>query len=151
METSSCVSGCLGADSRTRSTTTVSPASTCAAFDRLESRRALPQTLERLVDGVLLDDRRRPAQLQRRVVAGIERRHRFEVRRELQRLAFLDQHVADVRRVNRLHAPLPQRIVHRARDQIVHDVVQDLIAEALPDDLRRHLSGPEAGIRAALL
>ena len=34
--------------------------------------------------------------------------------------------VADVRRVDRLDAPLAQRIVDRARNQIVRDVVQDL-------------------------
>ncbi len=37
-----------------------------------------------------------------------------------------DAHVADVRRVDRFDAALPQRIVDGARNQIVRDVVQDL-------------------------
>ena len=40
---------------------------------------------------------------------------------------------------------LAQRIVDRARNQIVRDVVEDLILEALLDDARRRLAGPEAG------
>ena len=81
----------------------------------------------------------------RRVVAGIDRRHRVERRRELQRLAFFDDDVADVGRVDRLDAALAQRLVDGARDQTVRDVVQDLVAEPLPDDLGRHLARPEAG------
>ena len=53
--------------------------------------------------------------------------------------------VAHVRRVDGLHAPLAQRIVDGARDQIVRDVVKDLLLEALLDDARRRLAGPEAG------
>src|SRR4029079_12910620 len=113
-------------------------------LDRLLRGGALAQPLERLLDGVVLEGDRRLAQLQRAVVARIERRHGLEIRRELQRLAFLDEHVADVRSVYRLDAPLAQRVVHGARDQVVRDVMEDLIAEALADDLRRHLAGTKA-------
>src|SRR3712207_8222704 len=48
-----------------------------------------------------------------------------------------------------LHDALPislaQRFVHRPRNQAVRDIVQDLIAEPLAHDLRRHLAGPEPG------
>ena len=57
-------------------------------------------------------------------------------------------HVADVRRVDRLDAALAQRVVDGARDQVVRDVVEDLILEALLDDARRHLAGRNPGMRA---
>jgi hypothetical protein len=79
------------------------------------------------------------------VVARIDGRHGLEGRRELQRLAFLDDDVADVGGIDRLDTFLAQGLVDRPGDQAVGDVVQDLVAEALPDDLRRHLAGPEAG------
>ena len=40
---------------------------------------------------------------------------------------------------------LAQRVVDRARDEVVRDVVKDLILEALLDDARRRLAGTEAG------
>ena len=85
------------------------------------------------------------------VVARIDGRHRLERRRELERLAFLDDDVADVGRVDRLDAAFAQRLVDRAGDEAVCHVVQNLIAEPLAHDLRRHLAGPEPGILAARL
>ena len=45
-------------------------------------------------------------------------------------------------------AALAQRLVHGARDQVVRDVVQDLLLEALLDDLGRRLAGRKPGMRA---
>ena len=73
--------------------------------------------------------------------AGVERRHRLDRRRERQRLAFFERDVPDIGGVDRLDAALLERLVHGARDEIVHHVVQDLIAVALPNQLGRHLSG----------
>ena len=115
-----------------------------AALDRLVARGALAQPPERLVDRGVVDVHRLAAQRDARVVAGIDRRHGVEGRRELQRLALFHDDVADVGRVDRLDPALAQRIVHGARDQAVRDVVEDLVAEALPDDLGGHLAGPEA-------
>ena len=58
---------------------------------------------------------------------------------------FPDDDVADVRGVDRLDAALAERFVDRARNQAVRHVVQDLIAEALLDDLGGNLPRPEAG------
>jgi hypothetical protein len=82
---------------------------------------------------------------QARIVARLDRRHGFERRGERERLALLDDHVADVRRVDGLHATLAQRFVDRAGDEPVRDIVQDLIAEPLPDDLGGHLARPKPG------
>ena len=68
-----------------------------AAFHRLEPGRAVAQALERLVDGVLVDDDRRAAALDRREVARVEGRHHVEGGRERERLAFVDVEVLDVR------------------------------------------------------
>ena len=81
----------------------------------------------------------------RREVARIERRHGLDGRRERERLALLERDVLDVRRVDRLDAALLQRLVDGARNQVVHHVVEDLVAEPLLDDRRRHLAGTEAG------
>src|SRR5262249_55539053 len=62
-----------------------------------------------------------------------------------ERLPLFDVHVAYVRRVDRLEPPFAQRIVDGARDEVVRDVVQDLVLEALLDDARRRLAGTEAG------
>ena len=75
---------------------------------------------------------------------GSNARDRVERRGEGQRLACLDRDVADVRRVDRLDAALAQRVADRARNQIVRDVVQDLILEALLDDAGRRLARAEA-------
>ena len=77
-------------------------------------------------------------------VPQLEGRDGVERRRELQRLPLFDDHVADVGRLDRLETALPQRVVDRARHQLVHDVVEDLVLEALLDDPRRHLARPEA-------
>src|SRR5262249_366900 len=75
----------------------------------------------------------------------LERGHRVEGRREGERLALFDVHVADIGRVDRLDAALAQRIVDRARNQIVDDVVENLILVALLDDARRRLARAEPG------
>ena len=109
------------------------------------ARAAAPAPRSTASSSTRLDGR---AQRERRVVARLEGRHRVERRREGQRLAFLDRDVADVGRVDRLDAALAQRLVDRARDEIVRDVVEDLILEALLDDAGRRLARPEAGDRA---
>ena len=86
----------------------------------------------------------RSAERDRRQIAGIERRQRIERRGEGERLPFLDVHVAHVGRVDRLEPLLAQRIVHRARDEVVRHVVEDLVLEALLDDARRRLARAEA-------
>ena len=57
---------------RSRSTTTVCPATTAPAFDRLEARGALAQPLERLFDGLVLHGRRRALGLDGGEVARVE-------------------------------------------------------------------------------
>ena len=116
-----------------------------ASFDRLEPRRAIAQPLQRRLHRFVVDRIRRAPERDRREIAGIEWRDRVERRREGQRLAFFDCHVADVGRVDRLEAALAQRLVDGARNQVVRDVVQDLVLEALLDDAGRCLSRPEAG------
>src|SRR5205823_3940489 len=68
-----------------------------------------------------------------------------ERRGEGERLAVLDVHVADIGRVDRLESFLAQRVVDGARDQVVRDVVQNLILEALLDDARRRLARTKSG------
>jgi hypothetical protein len=50
-----------------------------------------------------------------------------------------------VRCVDGLHSALPKRIVDRARDEIVRDIVEDLVFVPLLHDTRRDLARPEAG------
>ena len=119
-----------------------------ASFDRFETGGAFAQPLQRLVDRLVVDPCRRPVQRDRRVVARLERRHRSNDAVNVSGLALLDLHVADVGRVDRLDAPLAQRFVDRARNEVVGDVVQDLLLEALLDDTGRRLAGPEPGMRA---
>ena len=116
-----------------------------APLDRLVARRAFAQAGERFVHRRVLDLRGFLIERDGGVVARLDRRHGFEGRGELQRLAFFDHHVADVRRVDRFDAALAQRFVDRARNQPVRHVVENLVAEALAHDLRRHLAGPEPG------
>ena len=52
--------------------------------------------------------------------------------------------VLHVGRVDRLEAALAQRLVDRAGNQIVRDVVENLLAETLLDERRRDLALPEA-------
>ena len=87
----------------------------------------------------------RAAERDRREIARVERRDGVERRGERERPAFFDVHVAHVGRVHRFDAAFAQRIVHRARDQVVRDVVEDLVLEALLDDARRRLAGTESG------
>ena len=116
-----------------------------ASFDRLVACGPVAQPLHGKIDRSLFYCRRGPPQRQRRVLARIERRQGVEGRGEGQRLPLFDGHVADVRRVDRLDAPLAQRFVHSGRNQIVRHVVKDLILVALFDHLGRRLAGPETG------
>ena len=113
------------------------------SFDRLVARRAVAQLRQRLLHGALLDVHRGPAQRMYRSRPGRWRRSRS--RGERQRLPSSTDDVADVGRVHRLDAALAQRLVDRARDQIVRDVVKDLLAEALLDDVGRRLARAEPG------
>ena len=115
-----------------------------AAFHGLELRCPLAEALQRLIDGLLFESRRSLSQLDRGQVARIESGHGLDGGRKPQRLALVQRDVLDVRGIDRLNAPLLQRVVDGARNQAVHDVVENLIAEALFDDRRRHLAGPEA-------
>ncbi len=115
-----------------------------APFDRLVAGGAILQARERLIDGRVIDVGDLAAQGETRVVTRVDGRHRFEARGELERLAFLDHDVADIGSVDRLDAAFAQRLVDGTGDEAVCHVVQNLIAEALPDHLRWHLAGPEA-------
>ena len=53
--------------------------------------------------------------------------------------------VLHVGRVDRLEPALAQRLVDRARNQVVRDVVENLLAEPLLDEGRRHLALAESG------
>ena len=144
MLTSLWTSGAPPASRRSRSSVTRVAVIDAAAFDRLVPRAAIAQPLQRHLDRFVVDRVRGALERDRRQIARIELRHGVERRDEGQRLPFLDRHVAHVGRVDRLEPLLAQRIVDRARNQIVRDVVKDLILEALLDDARRGLAGPEA-------
>ncbi len=116
-----------------------------SVLDRFEARGTFTQALQRLLDSCLFHLTRRTAQRHGSVVAWLERGNRIEGRGEREGLALLDRDVANVRGVNRFHAPFPQRVVDGPRDEAVRDIVQDLILEALLDDARRRLAGTEAG------
>ena len=79
------------------------------------------------------------------VVARIDRRHRLERGRELQRLPVADVRVVDVGRGHRLDPPLAERRAHRLGHQLVRDLVVDLVAEPLLHHRGRHLARPEPG------
>ena len=122
-----------------------------APLDRFVAGGTFLQSRERLVDRCVINRDLLAAEREARIVARIDGRHRFEARRELQRLAFLDDDVANVGRVDGLDAAFAQGLVHRTRDETVCDVVENLIAEPLAHHLRRHLAGTEPGILAARL
>ncbi len=115
------------------------------SLHRLEARGAHPQPLHRLFDSLVFDTGRPAADGHGPVIAGLEGRHRVERRRERERLTLEDRHLANVRRIHRLDPTLPQGVIHRARNEIVRDVVQDLILEPLLDHPRRRLPRAEAG------
>jgi hypothetical protein len=77
-------------------------------------------------------------------VAGVERWHRVERRGERERLTFFNRDVTDIRCVDRLHPLLTQRVVDRAWDEVVGDVMEDLVLEALLDHTRGRLAGAES-------
>ncbi len=112
-----------------------------AASQQMHSAVPLQGELDRFVG----DRVGRASDGNRGEVAWVEGRHRVERGDEGQRLTFLDGDVPHVRRVDRLHALLPQRILDGARNQIVRDVVQDLILVALLDDAGGRFARPEAG------
>ena len=114
-------------------------------LDRLELAGALAQPLQRLVHGGVGDVGDRPRHRQGGQIARIERRHRFDGRRERERLPFVDGHVGDVGRVHRFDAALGERFFDRLGNQPVHHVVVDLVAEALLDHRGRGLAGTETG------
>ena len=87
---------------------------------------------------------RRSPQRDRGIVTWLERRHRVERRGEGQWLSGFDRDVADVRRVDRFNAALPEDIADDSRNQILGDIVEDLVLEALLDDARRRLAWTEA-------
>ena len=115
-----------------------------AALDRFVPRVAFAEALERLVDGLVFDGRRRLGRLDGAEVAGIETRDHVEGGLEGERLAFFEHQVLDVGRGNRLDAFFHQRVADRFRDQVLGDVLHDLRLEALADHVRRHLAGTEA-------
>ena len=119
-----------------------------AAFDRLVSRAAIAQALHCQLHRFVVDRVRGALERDRASGRRIEFRHGVERRGEGERLSFLDRHLAHVGRVDRLQPLLAQRVIDRTRDQIVRDVVEDLILEALLDDARRRLAGRNPGTRA---
>ena len=76
---------------------------------------------------------------------GIDGRQRLERGGKRERLPFVERHVLHVGRVDRLEAALAQRLVDGARDQVVRDVVENLLAESLLDERRRNLALAESG------
>ena len=62
-----------------------------APFDRLETRGAIAQPLQRAVHRLVVDRHRRALQRNGREVARVERRHRVERRGEGERLTFFDR------------------------------------------------------------
>ena len=109
-----------------------------------DSRRTLLQARQRLVDCRVVDRRFLAAQCQAGVVTGIDGRNRFKAGRELEGLTFFDDDVLDVRGIDRLDAACAKRLVDGPRDEPVRHVVEDLVAESLPNDLGRNLAGTEA-------
>ena len=115
-----------------------------APFHRLVTRGAIAQALQRAVHRRVVDRDRRALEGNCGEVAGVERRHRVERRGERQRLTFFNRDVADIRCVHRLHPLLAQRVVDGTRDEVVGDVMEDLILEALLDHTRGRLAGAES-------
>ncbi len=76
---------------------------------------------------------------------GIEAGHDVERRLEGQRLAFFEDEVLDVGRLDRLDALFDERVADGLRDQVLGDVLHDLRLEALADHVGRDLAGAEAG------
>ena len=134
---------------RSRSTTTVSPSLHAASLDRLDSVQPVrAAAAARRSTASSSTPRRRPPKRNRREVARLEGRQCVERCREGERLVFVDAHIADVRRVDRLHAALAQRVIDRARDQIVRDVVQDLVLKRCLTTRAGALPGRKPGMRA---
>src|SRR5688572_2926773 len=115
-----------------------------AAFYRLVAGGAALQLRQRLFDGIVFQRHRRAAQRNRVQRTRIDRRQRFERRGEGERLPFVERNVLHVWRVHRLEAALAQRLVDRARDQVVRDVVENLLAESLLDEGGRNFALSES-------
>ena len=116
-----------------------------AAFHRLEPRGAFAQPLERLftASSSTATAVRRSWMSPKSPGSKAGTTSKLAVKRE--RLALFDDHVLDVGGVDRLHALGRQHLVDGARDEVVGDVVENLGAEALAHDRRRHLAGAEPG------
>jgi hypothetical protein len=115
-----------------------------AVFHRFVPRCALAKARQRFVHRSLVYLHVLLAEREPAVVARIDRRNGLEARCEFERLPLFDDHIADVRRVHRLHASRAQRLVDSAGDEAVGHVVQNLIAEALPHNFGRHLARTES-------
>ena len=116
-----------------------------ASFDRLEPRRAalqLASVFSTASSSSVTAGRRSEIVFQR---ARIDRRQRLERGGKCERLTFVERHVLHVRRVDGLEAALAQRFVDGARNEIVRDVVENLLAEPLLDERRRNLALTESG------
>jgi len=58
-------------------------------------------------------------------------------------VALFDEDVTHIGRVDRFDAPLAQRVVDGAGDELLRDILENLILEALLDDRRGRLARPE--------
>ena len=116
-----------------------------SVVDRFVTRRPFAKPSEGLLGIGRLHGDRWPAQGDRTVIAGVDRRHRLEEGAKLERLALLDDHVLNVWRVHRLETSFPERFVHGTRNQVLGDIMQDLVTEALPDQLCWDLARTESG------
>jgi hypothetical protein len=113
--------------------------------DGIEAGVPLAQALEHRVDRLVGHLDALPPQRQRREIDRVNRRHRLEHGREGERLALLERQVADVGRVDRVERPLAERVVEQPGHELVRHVVQDPVAEPLPDDRGRRLARAEPG------
>jgi hypothetical protein len=98
-----------------------------------------------LIDGVFVDHRRTASERETAIVAGVNGRDSFEARSELEWLALLDDDVSDIWGIYGFDAAGPKRFIHRPRDKAMRNVVENLIAKTLTDDLGGDLARPEAG------
>jgi hypothetical protein len=115
-----------------------------AFFDGLEARGALAQLLKRLIDGLVLDLDRRTARFDAAEVTWIEGRQHVELRLERERLSFLELEIANLRRIDWLHAAFGECVFNRVLDEMMCDVMHDLRPEALSNDFGRHFAGAES-------
>ena len=120
-------------------------------FDRLERAGPIAQALQHVADGVVSNLDGWTLQRDRGKIAWIERRDRLDRGGERHRSAFLERHVLDVGRVDRLDASFPQRFVDGAGNEVVHHVMEDLLPETLLNQVCGALPGRKPGSRACLV